>query len=118
MTTSNMQTTAELDEARDRYRNRIIPSEKLKIMDAATEGLIASGLKDSALKEGDRVDDFILPDAHGAPVRLRSLLETGPVVISFYRGGWCPYCNIELRGLERALFEIKALGASLVAISP
>lgn len=118
MTTSIMQTTTELDEARDHYRNRVIPPEKLKLMDRATEELIASGLKHSALKEGDRVADFILPDAHGAPVRLQSLLETGPVVISFYRGGWCPYCNIELRGLQRALPEIKALGASLVAISP
>jgi peroxiredoxin len=118
MTTSIMQTTTELDEARDHYRNRVIPPEKLKVLDRATEELIASGLKDSALKEGDRVADFILPDAHGAPVRLQSLLETGPVVISFYRGGWCPYCNIELRGLERSLAEIKALGASLVGVSP
>jgi peroxiredoxin len=46
------------------------------------------------------------------------LLETGPVVVTFYRGGWCPYCNIELRGLQRALPEIKQLGASLIAISP
>ena len=118
MTTSTIQTTAELDDARDHYRSRVIPPEKLKIMDRATEELVASGLKETALNEGDRVDDFILPGAHGAPVRLQSLLETGPVVISFYRGGWCPYCNIELRGLERALPEIKALGASLVAISP
>ena len=118
MTISTMQTTIELDEARHHYRNRVIPPEKLKIMDRATEELVASGLKEAALKKGDRVDDFILPDAHGAPVDLQSLLEAGPVVISFYRGGWCPYCNIELRGLERALPEIKALGASLLAISP
>jgi peroxiredoxin len=87
-------------------------------MDRATEELIASRLKESALWEGDRVADFILPDVHGEPVRLQSLLDAGPVVISFYRGGWCPYCSIELRGLERALPEIKAHGASLVAISP
>ena len=118
MTTSMMQTTAELDEARDYYRNHVIPPEKLNIMDRATEELTANGIKASALKEGDRVDDFILMDAHGGPVRLQSLLDAGPVVISFYRGGWCPYCNIELRGLQRVLPEIKALGASLVAISP
>jgi peroxiredoxin len=118
MTTSMMQTTTELDEARDHYRNRVIPAEKLKIMDRATEELIASGQKESSLKKGDRVDDFILPDAHGAPVRLQSLLEAGPAVISFYRGGWCPYCNIELRGLQKTLPEIKVLGASLVAVSP
>lgn len=118
MTISTMQTTIELDAARDHYRNRVIPPEKLKIMDGATEQLIASGLKFSALKQSDRVEDFILPDAHGRPVRLQALLEGGPVVISFYRGGWCPYCNIELRGLQRVLSEVEALGASLVAISP
>lgn len=57
-------------------------------------------------------------DAHGRPVRLQALLSTGPVVISFYLGGWCPYCNIELRGLQRVLPEITALRASLIAISP
>jgi peroxiredoxin len=96
----------------------VIPPEKLEMMDRASEELIVSGVKASALQEGGYVDDFILMDAHGKPVRLQTLLKTGPVVISFYRGGWCPYCNIEPRGLQRALPEIKALGASLVAISP
>jgi peroxiredoxin len=118
MTTDTLQTTTELDQARHHYRNNVIPAEKLKVMDSATEELIASGIKASALKEGERARDFILMDAHGGPVRLHSLLSVGPVVISFYRGGWCPYCNIELRGLQRVLPEIKALGASLVAISP
>lgn len=118
MKAATMQTTAELDEARNHYRNRVIPPGKLELMDRATRELIASGIKTLALKEGNYVDDFTLMDAHGKSVRLQKLLETGPVVISFYRGGWCPYCNIELRGLQRALPEIKALGASLVAISP
>lgn len=112
MTTSMMQTTAELNEAREYYRNHVIPPEKLKVMDRANEKLIASGIKASALKEGDRVDDFILMDAHGDPVRLESLLEAGPAVVSFYRGGWCPYCNVELRGLQRVLPEIKVLGGT------
>jgi peroxiredoxin len=118
MTISAMQTTVELNETRDYYRNRVTPPEKLAIMDRDTEELVASGIKVSALKEGDRVRDFILMDTHGQQVRVQRLLEKGPVVISFYRGGWCPYCNIELRGLQRVLPEITALGASLVAISP
>ena len=117
MTISAMQITVELNETRDHY-NRVIPPEKLAIMDRAKEELVASGIKVSALKEGDPVRDFILMDAHGEPVRLQRLLEKGPAVISFYRGGWCPYCNIELRGLQRVLPEITALGASLMAISP
>jgi peroxiredoxin len=87
-------------------------------MDRATDTLVASGISLTALKVGESVEDFILMDAHGDPVRLQSLLQKGPVVISFYRGGWCPYCNIELRGLQRALPGMKSLGASLIAISP
>ena len=112
------QTTQELDEARYHYRNNVISSDNLAVMDRATDALVASGLQDSALKAGSSVQDFILMDAHGKCVRLQELLRAGPVVISFYRGGWCPYCNIELRGLQRVLPAMKVLGASLLAISP
>ena len=71
-----------------------------------------------ALKEGDRVADFTLPDAVGRPVTLSSLLSDGPVVIAFYRGEWCPYCNLQLRAYQNVLGEIRARGASLIAISP
>jgi len=64
------------------------------------------------------VPDFALPDTHGHVLALKTLLDRGPVVISFYRGGWCPFCNLELRGLQRVLPQIVQLGASLVAISP
>jgi thiol-disulfide isomerase/thioredoxin len=115
MATQVLQTTSELDEARDHYRNRVIPADKLAIMDRATEALVHSRQTSRALKPGDRVSDFILMDAHGSPVRLQQLLEHGPVVVAFYRGGWCPYCNIELRGLQRVLREIQQLGASHLA---
>ena len=59
-----------------------------------------------------------MPDARGGYVRLNGLLAAGPVVLSFYRGGWCPYCNLELRALQQALPEITRLGATLVAVSP
>lgn len=67
---------------------------------------------------GDVAPDFSLPDAAGSSVHLSELLTTGPVVVSFYRGGWCPYCNIELRALQAALPALTAAGATLVAISP
>lgn len=118
MATQALQMTHELDQARNHYRNEVIPTEKLEIMDRATEELIRSGIRSNALKEGDRVEDFILMDAHGSPLRLQQMLSEGPVVVAFYRGGWCPYCNIELRGLQRALPQMQKLGASLVAISP
>ncbi len=67
---------------------------------------------------GDRAPDFTLSDALGQPVALADLLVQGPVVVTFYRGDWCPYCNVQLRGLQAALPRFAELGASLVAISP
>jgi peroxiredoxin len=72
----------------------------------------------NALAVGDRAPDFELGNAAGHPVRLTELLTHGPVVLTFYRGAWCPYCNAQLRGLQQALPELEALGASLVAVSP
>jgi peroxiredoxin len=77
-----------------------------------------SGVLEHALLVGDTLPAIALPDAAGGIVDVADLLAQGPVVISFYRGGWCPYCNIELRGLQRRLAEIRELGATLVAISP
>jgi peroxiredoxin len=66
---------------------------------------------------GELIPEFVLPDAYGREVSSRELLDRGPLVISFYRGEWCPYCNVELRALELAASEIAAYGASIVAIS-
>ena len=80
--------------------------------------LRAAGLERNALKHGDLAPEFTLPDATGKPVRLAARLREGPVVLKFYRGGWCPYCNLELRAWQRALPELRALGAQLIAVSP
>ena len=88
------------------------------VMDKATADLADSGIAEWTLKVGEKVSNFTLPNAVGKPVELRSLLADGPVVISFYRGQWCPYCNLELRALQNSLPQIKNLGATLVAISP
>ncbi len=66
----------------------IIPREKQEIMHRATEELEKSGIEDKASKVGDRAPDFSLKDSEGAPVELGSLLKQGPVVLSFFRGGW------------------------------
>ena len=91
------------------------------IRDAMTKAdlaLAAGGITERALKAGATATDFILPDVHGNKVKLSTLLAKGPVVLSFYRGGWCPYCNLELRALQQVLPQLKQLGATLVAISP
>ncbi len=71
-----------------------------------------------ALGVGDRAPDFALPDAMGQTVRLETLLVDGPVVLTFYRGAWCPYCNTQLRDYQEALAQFEAAGARLVAVSP
>ncbi|MGJ8716445.1 MAG: peroxiredoxin-like family protein [Maribacter stanieri] len=71
-----------------------------------------------AINIGQKAPDFELPNAEGKSIVLKSLLEKGPVVITFYRGNWCPYCNLQLRALQARLDDIYALGATLVAISP
>lgn len=95
-----------------------IPAEIAAAMARADAELAASDLTRRALQAGSRAPDFTLTGADGAAVTLGSLLRQGPVVISFYRGGWCPYCNLELRALQAVLPEMQARGAELIAISP
>jgi peroxiredoxin len=92
--------------------------ERLATMKRATDELIESGQAQRAKKAGDAAPDFTLLDPDGKQIRSRDLLAGGPLVVSFYRGVWCPYCNLELQALQEALPEITARGASLVAISP
>ena len=80
--------------------------------------LRAAGIEANALKPGELAPDFTLPDATGRPVKLSERLKAGPVVLKFYRGGWCPYCNLELRAYQKALPELAAVGAQLIAVSP
>ena len=95
-----------------------IPGETLAVMKGATEDLVASGIAAQSASAGSAAPGFSLPNAQGEPVASEALWADGPVVVSFYRGGWCPYCNIELRALQERLPEIEALGARLVAITP
>src|SRR5437868_9213233 len=80
--------------------------------------LMNSGAAENALKEGAQASDFTLPNARGNAVTLSHLLTQGPVVMTFYRGQWCPYCHLQLRAYQLALLHMQARGASLVAISP
>jgi peroxiredoxin len=88
------------------------------VMERATAELIASGQAGRAIKAGDRAPQFSLKDQDGNAVSSADLLAKGPLVVTFYRGVWCPYCNIELQALNEALPRIQSLGADVVAISP
>jgi peroxiredoxin len=112
-----MSLKAELDAFRSEFMAHVPPEVRDAMVRADME-VAASGIAQRALRAGDHAPDFRLPDARGGHVRLKDLLAAGPVVLSFYRGGWRPYCNLELRALQQALPEITRLGAMLVAVSP
>ncbi|ABE33328.1 redoxin family protein [Paraburkholderia xenovorans LB400] len=94
------------------------PPEIHPIMERATAELVASGQASRAIKAGDRAPLFTLKDQNGNDVSSAELLAQGPLVVTFYRGVWCPYCNIELHAINEALPQIRARGANVVAISP
>lgn len=94
-----------------------LSSEDRALMEQSARDL-AEAMPEPGLKVGSRAPDFVLPNAFGKPVRLSDLLARGPVVLTFYRGGWCPYCNLQLRGLQQTLPYIEGAGARLVAVTP
>jgi peroxiredoxin len=95
-----------------------ISEEAKAIMAEADRALQKSGIHERAVNVGQRVPLFELPDHTGSVVRMYEFLEKGPVVLMFYRGGWCPYCNLQLQAMEAEAAEIKELGATLLAITP
>ena len=123
-----------LDEATDRSRDMDAPlGERLKAVadevrrvspefaatvDRMVARLAASNVGQTAPKPGESMPDFVLPDEGGRLVRLTDLLDNGPVVLSFNRGHWCPYCRLNVAGLAEIAPEVESLGARIVAISP
>lgn len=94
------------------------PPEVLATMSQATEALKRAGIEGRAAKTGDTMPDFELPNQHGERRRLGDYLAAAPVVLNIYRGGWCPYCNMEMKALREVLPEIEAHGARLVGMTP
>ncbi|WP_299522839.1 peroxiredoxin-like family protein [Winogradskyella sp.] len=95
-----------------------LPQTSLETMQSAIDDLVASSILDSALRTGNKVPEISLPNATGSTINLNDILENNRVVLTFYRGGWCPYCNLELRAFQEVLPQIEAKGAKLIAISP
>lgn len=107
----------ELDARRAQFLQTADPA-RIAAYQRGVDQLVAAGVAARAVGTGDAAPDFTLRNARGEPVTLSKLLANGPVVLTFYRGGWCPYCNLQLRAYQRALPELRSLGASLVAVSP
>jgi peroxiredoxin len=110
-----------LQTALDKRRNEMAAKIAPDIKEAVEQGVrevAAMNLPATAIKVGDAAPDFTLSASDGANVKLSELLNSGPVVLTWYRGGWCPYCNLQLQAYQQRLPELKALGAQLVAVSP
>jgi peroxiredoxin len=107
----------QLEEYRTGWMQRV-PAERRAMMERHIAHLAETGFGRRGKQIGDRAPEIILPDAHGMTFDIANLLAKGPVVVIFYRGGWCPYCNLELKAYQSLLSRFAAAGASLVAISP
>jgi peroxiredoxin len=96
-----------------------LPAEVLEVFDRSIRDLVDQGVPSNVIEVGDRLDSFSLEDATHHRVSLDEVVESGPAVIVFYRGGWCPYCNLALRTYQKDLIpELDRFDARLVAISP
>ena len=114
---SGLPLQGKLDAFKFEFDTNLAPPAAVEALHRSTDELIASGAQNRALKAGDVAPAFTLPDADGNPISSEALLARGPLVITFYRGVWCPYCNFDLSALEQARADIEERGASLVAIS-
>jgi len=101
----------------DELKN-MLPADKLDVFNQDALRFGQDHPSPLKLHPGDSAPSFTLPNPQGQPIALQQLLEDGPVVVTFYRGVWCPYCNLELQLYQAILPQITEAGASLVAISP
>jgi len=89
--------------------SRTAPLGRIALYEAKIEELRSSSVLDQAIRVAARAPDFELRDVHGSLVSLSQILQSGPAVLTFYRGGWCPYCNIQLRAYQAILPRVLAL---------
>lgn len=117
MSTEPTSLQSELSEFAAQFASRV-PAEVREVMDQTGRDLEQWFAGQTPIVQGDKAPNFALPKHDGTTWQLSDALNEGPVVLSFYRGGWCPYCNLELRALQAHLPALESAGASLVAVSP
>jgi len=113
-----MHTLEQKIKAYDEQKQRQVPAPVLALMEESTRSLQASGLEQGALGRGERMPDFALPDQHGVVRPLSHYLAEGPVLLNVYRGGWCPYCNMEMQALNAVLPALRERGVNLIGMTP
>jgi peroxiredoxin len=94
-----------------------MPKDVVALFEKNIQEQKASGIEKQSLKVGDKVPD-VMVDLDGKKVQLSRIYAKGPVVLKFYRGGWCPYCMMELKHYEKMNAEFKKAGAQILAIAP
>jgi len=99
-------------------RRKVMAEADWDTIDGSIQALEAGGVRSTILQPGQTAPDFALPNADGVMVRSNALRANGPLVVKFYRGSWCSYCNVEIRALMQVLDDIRALGGDMVAITP
>ena len=114
-------TANSLSDDLDRFVKEFIdtaPDNVQKDFSRSIDELSSSGILDNAINVGQYAPEFNLPNAIGGHTSLYDSLQKGPVVLVWYRGGWCPYCNLQLQHIQTKLGEIHAAGGQVIAISP
>lgn len=117
ITTPSSSLTEQLENKATTFKEKADP-EKVRKYEAAIEKVATSGIIEKAKKEGDKAPNFTLPNATGQQISLTDKTKNGYVIITWYRGGWCPYCNLTLAAWQDILPEIQTEHIELIAISP
>ena len=95
-----------------------VPQEVLEAFGKSIEDLKTKNIEEKSIKIGETIPNFSLKNAKNEVVNSSDILKNGKMIIAFYRGSWCPYCNLELKALQEKISEFKEKNATLVAISP
>ena len=90
----------------------------VKMFEDGISELTKNNITKKVLKVGDKVENFILKNAKNVEIELLDVVKNGPAILSWYRGSWCPYCNIQLRHYQQSLLEFSKYSATLVALTP
>jgi len=104
-------------EAMTKHGKEVLPPEVIEAFEKSIEELRNSGIA-KGLAVGTTAPDFSLANQTGDIITLSEEMAKGPVILTFYRGEWCPFCNLELRAYQRIIDDIRQAGAQLLAISP
>ncbi|MEE6129478.1 peroxiredoxin-like family protein [Chryseobacterium arthrosphaerae] len=95
-----------------------LPQEVINAFGKSVDDLKTKNMEDRCIQPGEKMPEFILPNATGKMIDSNDILKKGKMILAFYRGSWCPYCNLELKFLQDNLSRIKDKNAVLIAVSP